>query len=188
MWSLGSAPRRIKWPLWHAFERVWLCPRNGSRSRIVRIACAKHRPHLHINFLTPLVNSIPGLTARPHLPSFETMAIDHPTARNWESTTSCPPRPETSNKKLDRQGLYLPAPPLNSPPRASPKPSLSAFQAILPVSAKGLDILQQSLVIRNRIWEEYVLIYCGASHRCCPKFRAGLPYTIPSVLVYYVPS
>ena len=34
----------------------------------------------------------------------------------------------------------------------------------------------------------HVLVYCGTSHRCFPKFRAGVPRTIPSVLVYHIPS
>ena len=35
---------------------------------------------------------------------------------------------------------------------------------------------------------EHVLVYCGISHPCCPKFRAGVPCTILSVLVYHVLS
>jgi len=34
----------------------------------------------------------------------------------------------------------------------------------------------------------HVLVYCGTYHQCCPKFRAGVPCTIPSVLGYHVPS
>ena len=33
----------------------------------------------------------------------------------------------------------------------------------------------------------HVLVYCGTYHRYCTRFRAGVPYTIPSVLGYHVP-